>query len=463
MFYQEYQKNKATIKQEYSWQELKISYQYWRTHLLISFGATFFIMLFSGAGGVGVQHTDYNMNNTMLDMLMRREWPIWLTSNEQMTINGIAEKRPIVYYFGYFVVPALVGKGFGWLAANIAFWLWTFVHVFISLALVLIWVVPHKDESKRIVFVVLTFLFTSGLGFIGWWVKYGLAGYKTSYLWDESVVWDLPFVFTPHWHLLLWIPHHGLGAWIATLIIVYSTSFTWVLRYVGLALGSLLIVSPFGTVGVVPFFGFIVLLSLFNQNWKKLLTPINIIGGVGIFLCSAAFLTSNEFNFPILNTLKAHEGEWRPLYVWFLTFEIGFAVALYLVFLKRFNPEQKNWFLLAFITLCLIPILMMGDWNDWCARASIPAWLIVGLMLSVICYEWLKKDSVIRTIVAAVLILTMGLTPVTGDLRYSFKNYKIELPKPKQFIDYDKGTVTQQRLGKNNTFFFKYLARNTEQ
>ena len=441
---------------------LKESYAYWRNHLLIAAVSTIIIMLFSGAGGVGIQHNDYNMNNTMLDMLMQREWPVWLSEIEQSSINGIAEKRPIVYYFGYFLVPALFGKASGWLVANIVFWLWTALHVFVSLALTLIWVVPEADKAKRLLFVILTFLFTSGLGFIGWWVKYGLAGYKTSYLWRESVVWDLPFVFTPHWHLLLWIPHHGLGAWIATLLVLFSVNFSWTLRYIGLALGSLLVVSPFGTVGVLPFFCLAVFISLFNNNWPKLFSVINILGGVTIFLCAAAFLTSNEFNFPILFTLFVNGGAWRPLYIWFLGFELGFVVLLHLIYIKQFTILQNSWFGTATVTLCLIPLLMMGDWNDWCARASIPAWLVVGLMLSTICYKWLQEMTVSRITIALSLILMMGLTSITGDLWHSFTNYKIELPKPKQFIDYDKGTVTQQRLGKKNTLFFKYLARSTD-
>ncbi len=399
----------------------------------------------------------------MLDMLTKREWPVWLSASEQYTINGIAEERPIVYYFGYFLVPALFGKAFGWLGSNIAFWCWTALHLFASLALALIWVADKKEKLSRLSLAILTFIFTSGLGFVGWWVKYGLAGYKTSYLWHESVVWNLPFVFTPHWHLILWTPHHGLGAWIATILILFAFKYRWLLSYIGLALGSLLIVSPFGTVGILPFLSILFLYSLINKTWTKLFSVFNLVGGVTIFLCSAAFITSNSFNFPILNMLTANEGEWRPLYVWFLAFEVGFAAILFLLFLKKLTFFNIVLILISFITLCLIPILKMGEWNDFCARASIPAWLIVGLMLSDITLIWLQRISFSRIVIASCFIFLMGLTSFTGDLYSSFANYRIALPKPKQFIEYDKGTVTQQRLGNKNTIFFNYLARNNQE
>jgi hypothetical protein len=70
----------------------------------------------SGAGGVGPQGFDQIKHDSVLADLIFHSWPV-LFSSEQ----------PLVYYVGYYILPALIGKIGGWQFANVILALQTWV------------------------------------------------------------------------------------------------------------------------------------------------------------------------------------------------------------------------------------------------------------------------------------------------------------------------------------------------
>ncbi|MBL8063077.1 MAG: hypothetical protein JNK32_08675, partial [Anaerolineales bacterium] len=71
-------------------------------------------LFLSGIGGYAFQNWDHNWRNVVLRDLMNFDWPVYYAHPESGPI------KMLVYYVGYWLPSAWVGKFFGWQAANFA-------------------------------------------------------------------------------------------------------------------------------------------------------------------------------------------------------------------------------------------------------------------------------------------------------------------------------------------------------
>ena len=119
----------------------------------------------SGPGGFGNQSYDYIKHNSLLRDLTFDPWPLFYD-----LINGKGESlgRIYVVYFMHYYLPAgLVGKLFGWTAANYAVFLWTVAGVYLSL----LWFC--RCVGKRSWGIALAFVFLGGMQVVGVWIVHG--------------------------------------------------------------------------------------------------------------------------------------------------------------------------------------------------------------------------------------------------------------------------------------------------
>ncbi|MBI5964564.1 MAG: hypothetical protein HY863_13885 [Chloroflexi bacterium] len=77
----------------------------------------------SGVGGYTFQNWDHHWRNAVLRDLITYNWPVIYSAPEQGPI------KMLVYYVGYWLPSALVGKVFGWEAANFFLFLWTWLGI----------------------------------------------------------------------------------------------------------------------------------------------------------------------------------------------------------------------------------------------------------------------------------------------------------------------------------------------
>ena len=89
-------------------------------YLLIATGLWVFL---SGVGGYTFQNWDHHWRNVVLRDLINYPWPVVYASPESGPI------KMLIYYVGYWLPAALVGKIFGWDAANFALFLWTWLGI----------------------------------------------------------------------------------------------------------------------------------------------------------------------------------------------------------------------------------------------------------------------------------------------------------------------------------------------
>src|SRR5215472_16421091 len=88
----------------------------WMQAVTICLAVSVFVGL-NGVGGFGVQTSDWLKHNAVLSDLINQSWPVaYRTSAGEIALS---------YYVAYYLPAALVGKLYGWAAANIALFVWT--------------------------------------------------------------------------------------------------------------------------------------------------------------------------------------------------------------------------------------------------------------------------------------------------------------------------------------------------
>jgi len=417
-------------------------------------------MLISGSGGVGFQHNDHKMNDVMLYHLMHDDWPVIFSSKYLgVKFASTAQPLPLVYYIGHFLPASLIGKLFGWTAANIAVFAWTWLELWLFFLLAGLYALPKVTSFRTYVLFLGLLMFTSGAGYIASSI-HKIINPAVIYGPENAMIWSFPLLFTSHIRLLLWAPQHTMGAWLLILVIMHQLRTEFGLRWLGLPVVSSMLCSPFAVLGAFPFLVVWLLKIIKSHQMKMVFSPFNlVIGGLSL-LCITTYITSNSFSFPIV-FLPEIWGKKNFLVrdALFLFVELG-GIATILWFSRHSINSQERWLILiAFLSLIGITFFQIGLWNDWCARASISAIMMLGVFVARQVVIRKNANFSWKTLLFYGILLLNVLTPVTTDLANSLINYQVKTPPHRDFMSPSDDFVKQQRLGTMESVFFKYLAR----
>ena len=289
-------------------------------------------------------------------------------------------------------------------------------------------------------------------GGLDWWASILL---ETTL--DRSEIWSMPFVFLSNTRLLYWSPHNTISIWLLMSLLIQGKPEPWQSKLFGPTVVSVLICSPIGLIGVVPFILLFLLINpreqlvyIFNR-WSILLSVLT-------FVILVAFITSNSFSFPV---------EWLPgaawlpdftqRYILFLTTELLAATGVLLLTYKNSSYQEKYFIALAYVLLLIIPLLRIGIWNDWCAKTSVASLFIIGFMAS--------KNIIIKRLplwksILTVLLMIVSCFTAGEELAIAIKEFKNNVNVPShEFRAYGQWYATEQRIGKADSFFYHFLAK----
>src|SRR5215472_13296095 len=124
----------------------------WTQAAVICFAVSVFVGL-NGVGGFGVQTSDWLKHNAILSDLINQPWPVAYRTS--------AGEIALVYYVAYYLPAALVGKLYGWAAANVALFAWTVL----GGVLAVLWLAVLSRAPVWLC--LLGFVFFSGLEVVG--------------------------------------------------------------------------------------------------------------------------------------------------------------------------------------------------------------------------------------------------------------------------------------------------------
>lgn len=410
---------------------------------------------FTGIGGYGHQNHDYVNNNRTLKDLVERSWPIWYNSND---IDFISRETPFVYYVGYYLPASIIGKLMNFGKANFFIFIWSFLQIWIILIYILGWLKAELGKISNFIIVTTTLIFItfSGLDLILHFIKY------------PSIDWDLPILFNLSFYLdlvefdnpyflipsissdIFWAPQQAIIIWLFMAIYVYKISNRESFEIIPLLYASLMIISSWGAVGVLPF-----LIFSLKQYYKTLKIHIIIISLI-VFAILSLYITSNEFKFAYNYWSLFDNKDFAIHYFFLLFFEV--FIYVFLIDYKILTTENRKWYwIIAFLTTT-VAFFQIGNANDFVQRVTMPSIFILFILVIKTLF---KSKSVLRKAFLSITII-LALPNAAGLFQRSIKNYKIDRSmgvatfgdykvKPKYYIE--------QRLGNPNSFFFKYLSK----
>jgi len=442
-------------------------------------------LVFSGAGGIGFQNSDYKASNALLNDLITQDWPLVANS------GGI--QVPVVYYVAYYLPSAVIGKAFGWVCANIFLFTWTFVGIMLAFAW--FWNLSRTEFKNRAIKagILLTGIFclAGGLDYIG--CLFG-RHFFTPIAHIES--WAHYFEYSSNTTLIYWVPQHTIATWLVVGMIVDALYHKHNLNYLGMVVTAGVIYSPFGILGTAPYLLLILFVYLrpqnrmFLWNWQSIVFNTLSIGVAAIYLL---YLGSNQFKFPIGFIWQFSENNVdlavHLLTFWCLEFALLGSLILLLIVLgvlfshstaffrrgdhkwivllaQEFNitPMQLCLFLFSLSVLVILPLFKMGINNDLVMRASIPSlfifWAFIAKVVADISLRIRMKFKLLYMLIS--IILTIGFFTSFNEIARSAIRYQFGPPvlsNTLTTINANETEIVLQRIGSEDSLFYRYFGK----
>lgn len=342
-------------------------------------------ILLSGVGGYAFQNWDHHWRNAVFHDLIAYDWPVAYSSTERGPI------RMLVYYVGYWLPSALVGKAFGWSAANFFLFLWTWLGILLT---VLHLNLRLKASLLKTTLLLITF---SGMDALGTLLFPG--DYPT--LWpplQHIEIWSGNLQYSSFTTQLFWVFNQSVPAWLCIALLLNKPG----RELAGLAWSLCFFFAPLASVGLLPY----LLVEWFEQtqfNIKSFVQGLRfdlLLASLLIVLTAYLFFSTNiaaqERGFQYLGT--------KDVLVFFLL-EGG---ALWLLLGSRLWRDPR-WALTGLL-LFLMPFVQFGNGRDFVMRASIAPLFYLMVWSGETIFHGLSMRF--HRIVFATLLAMGALTPL---------------------------------------------------
>ena len=327
----------------------------------------FFISLawvyLSGIGALTFQNMDHNVRNPIFESLVTQAWPVHHTYKPAI----------LTYYIGFWLPSAVVGKIFNSIQIGYYFQiLWASLGVFLFFYYVL------AGLRKKNYLPIILFIFFSGLDFIGayWTLTPKIATNLISHIeW-----WARIFQYSSMTTQLFWVFNQAIAAWLLVSMFCIEKNN----KNIGFLYSCMFLNSTLPAIGMLPFIAYWTIkngqkkitFNGFKNALKSMLTVQNILGSLVIITVCYAYLTAN------ISSEVSHINASRNWTLYILWLSIFFFIEAGFYLLTIFPLYKKK--LIYYITvLCLIiyPSITIGSSADFCMRGSIPALVVLYLMI----------------------------------------------------------------------------------
>lgn len=411
--------------------------------IIISIVATWVYL--SGSGGFYLQNGDYEKHNSILNDLSTLKWPVSYRGHE-----SFKSIYYLSYYFAYYLPAALIGKMFGVAIASKALFAWTLT----GCLLTVLWI--FKLTKKISILAIIIFIFFSGLDILGFLFIKNPPLSASSHIewWSGYGFWQFSSITAS----LFWVPQHALSTWIITsmfLDILKRPNNTNTTPSIFLfALSSLW--SPFVMIGLLPILSYTYII----KGLKKAISVENILGGGIILLISALFFFAN-----ILKHKSGFIWSFHSSFTTLATRYLQFCFLEFLIFglliypwIRTTERNNQKLFYTTIISLFLIPLYLMGYYNDFAMRVSLPSIFI--LLIFSLQFLLSKTPKLTYKFIKIALLLSLsigGVTAFTEIYRGAlFKNRAFGYANiPKMSLPH----ITIQYFADSQSLFYKFLAK----
>jgi len=324
---------------------------------------------FAGLGGFWYQSSDHDCRNAIFRDLINHSWPLYYETAD----------AAMVYYIGFWLPAAVFAKIFLFVSPMFSFFIgniFLLLYAVCGIFLVFLHVLKAvKIKSYfKIIIVLLIMLFFSGMDIVG-----------TNFNFSWHIEWWAQVAqFSSLTTVLFWVFNQGLPAWLLTLMFYNNKNKT---ENFGLIAVLCFFCSPLPFIGLSVFLIIYTVKNLiaeFNKKqvkkyFNKIFSIQNIISVFFITPIICLYFVSNHStsaNGVISSMPNQHTLIFISIAVYFFILEAG----IYLLLISR-QYEKELMYYVIFISLILCPFIKVGYAADFCMRASIPALLILFIMI----------------------------------------------------------------------------------
>lgn len=410
----------------------------------------------SGIGRYVFQNQDHTARNAIFDILVNFDWPI----RGDSLGNGMGSETSLIYYIGFWIPAAAVGKVFGIEAGYFAQLVWA------VLGIVLFYYLICARTKKIEIWPLFLVIFFSGLDYIG----HFLIGTDMTSINSAMHLewWNDPYQISSMTTQLFWVFNQCIPAWLATLLLVNQKNN----RSVVIIWAMTMLSSTLAFVGLLPIMIYVILSrkyetgqKWFQALWRDTVTLENVVGGGIVGIISFLYLSGNFSGGMISTSGKAVKpnGYDGSLLLWILC--IVLEVGIYLILLYKNQKHNKLFYLIA-AELCLFPLIRVGISSDFSMRAVIPAQVILLLyLMDGLRDAFCKKKNLI--IVVYMLVLGIGsITPIHEFARTCSETVNRQRMRV-QVEELSEETIKMLKPGNfagktNGNFFYTYFAKESE-
>ncbi len=424
-----------------------------REKMVFIFLLIVFWVYFSGVGKLVFQNTDHDWRNAIFEALVNHSWP----AAKAVQIDGTVSNHALVYYIGFWMPSALVGKLLGMDAGYCFQAVWAVIGVFCVYYFVC---VIRKEIA---VWPLLIFIFISGLDAVPAYVIGGGENLRdiTAHLeWWPNTGLQYSAMTTQ----LFWVFNQAVPAWLLILLLYLQKNN----RQMILLLSCAMLTSTIPFVGMFPFAAYFMLRRFGGKDsaGEKIkmfladtVTAENVLGGGMVGILSFLYLKGN-ISGQNTRMIADADGPKAYLFIWitFVLFEVG----VYWIAIYKYQKKNVLFYIIC-AWLCICPWIKVGSGPDFCMRASIPALVLLYLLVvETLEKSWKGKDYLVLGGLA-VLLLIGSVTPV-----HEFNRTIAETANRAHDHKYIFApTVSEEELftadnfwgDMESSFFFRYIAK----
>ncbi|HCK67535.1 MAG TPA: hypothetical protein DHW49_14840 [Anaerolineae bacterium] len=361
-------------------------------------------LFLSGIGGYAFQNWDHHWRNAVFHDLINFDFPIYYSQPESGPI------KMLVYYVGYWLPSAWIGKLFGWQIANLFLFLWSW------LGIILITLQLSNFLKTSPIKITLLFILFSGLDSLG--VLFFPQEYPTLFPPVTHLeIWSGNLQYSSFTTQLFWVFNQAMPAWLCIVLILESSGlpldkqeqvpahkiFIWSLCF---------FFAPLASIGLFPY----VVIEIFkNTNIKSILKNINY-----SILASSIIISLLSYFYFSSNTAAQTRGLQIIPFKEFIFFFLLEGGILWLL-LAPIKYRDPRWIITG-ILLIIIPFIQIGSGRDFVMRASIAPLFYLMILTGETIFSKQTKQKLLIPIY--ILLLIGALTPLYEINRSIYRTYE---------------------------------------
>lgn len=337
-----------------------------------------------GAGHLFFANADWIIRDAVLRDLSSGAWP---PSYGQTAGFDVILRAPVAYYLPAATLAQWLG--IGW--ADRLLFAWTALGVGLFLSMV-----PLSSIALRGALGIACLLLFSGMDILGSW----LLNRSWWPLGTHIEWWATLFQYSSNSTLLFWVPNHTLPAWLAMALFVRHWRHPDFLRMAPMLMAVLPLWTPFAAFGMSPFY-MLLLPAAFRAGWH-FFNPVNLGPALLLLAIQGLYLTLD------LGTVPS--GRQTGLNLDFLLLYGAFCILEFaLLGLALYRYGKGPLLYVALLTLFAMPFFKIGEANDLAMRGSIPALMLMCLLLlHILKSEQIRLQDLAGT---GVILLIGAVTP----------------------------------------------------